>query len=106
GKPKDWVEKNGERFRMTHPSNIWTDLCVPFWSMSENTPHPWQKPEKLVSRLIEASSSPKGLVVDPFLGSGTTAVVAKKLGRRFIGFEKDADYVRLAMKRLALHTIE
>ena len=106
GKPKDWIEKNGERFRMTHPSNIWTDLCVPFWSMSENTPHPWQKPEKLVSRLIEASSSPKGLVVDPFLGSGTTAVVAKKLGRRFIGFEQDAEYVRLAMKRLALHTTD
>ena len=91
---------------MTHPSNIWTDLCVPFWSMSENTPHPWQKPEKLVSRLIEASSSPKSLVVDPFLGSGTTAVVAKKLGRRFIGFEQDAEYVRLAMKRLALHTTD
>lgn len=104
GKPKDWVEKNGERFRMTHPSNIWTDLCVPFWSMSENTSHPWQKPEKLVSRLVEASSSPRDLVVDPFLGSGTTAVVAQRSGRRFIGFENDPDYVRLAMKRLSSHT--
>ncbi len=104
GKPKDWTEKNGERFRMTHPSNIWTDLCVPFWSMPENTPHPWQKPEKLVSRMIEASSSPRGLVVDPFLGSGTTAVVAKRLGRKFIGFEKNARYVRMAMKRLASRT--
>lgn len=100
GKPKDWVEKDGERYRMTHPSNIWTDLCVPFWSMPENTPHPYQKPEKLVERVIEASSRKGDLVVDPFLGSGTTAVVAKRLGRRYIGFEKEADHVRLALKRL------
>ena len=101
GKPKDWVEEGGERFRMTHPSNIWTDLCVPFWSMAENTPHPYQKPEKLVERVIRASSNPGDLVVDPFLGSGTTAVVARRLGRRYLGFEIDADCVRLALKRLA-----
>jgi len=101
GKPKDWVEENGERYRMTHPSNIWTDLCVPFWSMPENTPHPYQKPEKLVERVIEASSRPGDLVLDPFLGSGTTAVVARRLKRRFLGFEVDPDHVRLALKRLA-----
>jgi site-specific DNA-methyltransferase (adenine-specific) len=100
GKPKDWVEEGGERFRMTHPSNIWTDLCVPFWSMPENTPHPYQKPEKLVERVIEASSRPGDLVIDPFLGSGTTAVVARRLGRRFLGFEIDPDWVRTARKRL------
>jgi site-specific DNA-methyltransferase (adenine-specific) len=101
GKPKDWVEENGERYRMTHPSNMWIDLCVPFWSMPENTPHPYQKPEKLVQRVIEASSRPGDLVVDPFLGSGTTAVVAKRMKRRYIGFEAKPDYVRLALKRLA-----
>lgn len=101
GKPKDWVEEGGERFRMTHPSNIWTDLCVPFWSMSENTPHPYQKPEKLVERVIRASSNPGDLVLDPFAGSGTTAVVARRLGRRYLGFEIDPDWVRLALKRLA-----
>jgi site-specific DNA-methyltransferase (adenine-specific) len=100
GKPKDWVEENGERYRMTHPSNIWTDLCVPFWSMPENTPHPYQKPEKLVDRIVQASSNPGDLVIDPFLGSGTTAVVARRLGRRYLGFEIDRDHVRLALKRL------
>jgi site-specific DNA-methyltransferase (adenine-specific) len=101
GKPKDWIEEKGERFRMTHPSNIWVDLCVPFWSMPENTPHPYQKPEKLVERVIEASSNRGELVLDPFVGSGTTAVVARRLGRRYLGFDLDPDYVRLALKRLA-----
>ncbi len=101
GKPKDWVEEEGGRYRMTCPSNIWTDLCVPFWSMRENTPHPNQKPEKLVARVIEASSNPGDLVLDPFMGSGTTAVVARRLGRRFLGFENDPECVRLALKRLA-----
>lgn len=100
GRPKDWTEDGDGRYRMTHPSNIWTDLCVPFWSMKENTPHPYQKPEKLVARIIEASSRRGDLVVDPFMGSGTTAVVAKRLGRRFLGFERDADWVRTALKRL------
>src|ERR1041385_232971 len=58
GKPKDWnVDASGEAFRMTHPSNIWTDLTVPFWSMPENTPHPTQKPEALMERIILASSN-------------------------------------------------
>jgi site-specific DNA-methyltransferase (adenine-specific) len=101
GRPKDWTEENGQRVRLTCPSNIWVDLCVPFWSMPENTPHPHQKPEKLVQRIVEASSNPGDLVLDPFLGSGTTAVVARRLGRRYLGFEKDPQYVRLAQKRLA-----
>ena len=100
GRPKDWQEEDGERVRLTHPSNIWTDLCVPFWSMPENTPHPHQKPEKLIERVVEASSRPGDLVIDPFAGSGTTAVVARRLGRRFIGFEQDPEWVRLAFKRL------
>jgi len=100
GRPKDWVEAQGGRFRMTHPSNIWTDLCVPFWSMPENTPHPAQKPERLVERLLLAGSRPGDLVVDPFVGSGTTAVVARRLGRRFIACDVNPDYVRLALKRL------
>jgi site-specific DNA-methyltransferase (adenine-specific) len=85
---------------MTHPSNLWTDLCVPFWSMPENTAHPYQKPEKLVARVVEASSRPGDLVIDPFLGSGTTAVVARRLKRRWLGFELDPDWVRTALKRL------
>lgn len=102
GHPKDWEETEEGRMRLTHPSNIWTDLCVPFWSMPENTPHPTQKPEKLVERAMLASSNPGDLILDPFLGSGTTAVVAKKLGRRYLGFEINEDYLRLALKRLDL----
>jgi len=100
GKPKDWTEENGERYRWTHPSNIWTDLVVPFWSMPENTPHPTQKPERLVERVLLASSDEGDIVLDPFMGSGTTAVVATRLKRPFIGFELNPDYVRLALKRL------
>ncbi len=102
GKPKDWSESEDGRFRLTHPSNLWTDLTVPFWSMPENTDHPTQKPEKLLAKIILASSNPGDVVFDPFLGSGTTSVVAKKLGRRYLGIELDEDYCCLAQKRLAL----
>jgi site-specific DNA-methyltransferase (adenine-specific) len=70
--------------------------------MPENTDHPTQKPEKLIAKLILASSNPGDVVLDPFLGSGTTSVVAKKLGRRFVGIETDEHYCVLAEKRLAL----
>ncbi len=103
GIPKDWVEtEEGERYRYTYPSNIWTDTVVPFWSMPENTPHPTQKPEMILERIIRASSDPGDIVLDPFMGSGTTAVVATKLGRHFIGFEINEEYLRLSMKRLDL----
>lgn len=100
GAPKDWERSEQGSFRLTHPSNLWTDLTVPFWSMPENTDHPTQKPEKLVAKAILASSCPGDVVFDPFLGSGTTAVVAKKLGRRFAGIEIDENYASLALKRL------
>ena len=102
GKPKDWRQEKSGNFRETHPSNLWTDLTVPFWSMPENTDHPTQKPEKLVAKLILASSNEGDLVFDPFLGSGTTSVVAKKLGRRFVGIEREQTYCLLAEKRLEL----
>jgi len=102
GEPKDWMETDKGGFRVTHPSNIWTDLTVPFWSMPENTDHPTQKPEKLMAKIILASSNPGDLVLDPFLGSGTTSVVAKKLGRRFVGIEIDKTYCCLTEKRLEL----
>jgi len=102
GAPKDWERSEQGSFRLTHPSNLWTDLTVPFWSMPENTDHPTQKPEKLVAKAVLASSRPGDVVFDPFLGSGTTAVVAKKLGRRFVGIEIDETYACLALKRLAM----
>ncbi|MCH8814545.1 MAG: site-specific DNA-methyltransferase [Chloroflexi bacterium] len=102
GKPKDWQEGANGGYRITHPSNIWTDITVPFWSMPENTDHPTQKPEKLIAKLVLASSNPHDFVFDPFLGSGTTAVVCKKLGRRYLGIEQDFEYCCWAEKRLAL----
>ncbi len=100
GEPKDWRSENGKNFRITHPSNLWTDISIPFWSMPENTDHPTQKPEKLLAKLILASTNENDLVFDPFLGSGTTAVTAKKLNRRFCGVEVDQTFAALAMKRL------
>jgi len=102
GRPKDWQETVGGNFRDTHPSNFWTDITVPFWSMPENTDHPTQKSEKLIAKLVLASSLPGQIVFDPFLGSGTTSVVAKKLGRQFAGVEVDETYAILAEKRLEL----
>jgi site-specific DNA-methyltransferase (adenine-specific) len=100
--PKDWGQNKAGNFRDTHPSNIWNDISIPFWSMPENTEHPTQKPEKLLAKIILASTKKGDLVFDPFLGSGTTAVVAKKLGRKFIGIEIDEYYCALALKRLEL----
>ena len=101
GKPKDWQEnEEGNKYRLTHPSNVWTDISIPFWSMPENTPHPTQKPEKLIAKLILASSNEQDLVFDPFLGSGTTAVTAKKLNRKYLGIEREKEYVAYSEYRL------
>ena len=102
GKPKDWEESEDGNFRLTCPSNFWDDISVPFWSMPENTDHPTQKPEKLYAKLILASSRPGDVVFDPFLGSGTASVVAKKLGRHWCGVELNEEYCMLAEKRLEL----
>ena len=104
GAPKDWEETDAGNFRLTHPSNLWTDITLPFWSMPENTDHPTQKPEKLIAKLILASSEKGELVFDPFMGSGTTCVVAKKLGRKYLGIERELDYCQLAVKRIELAT--
>jgi site-specific DNA-methyltransferase (adenine-specific) len=68
--------------------------------MPENTAHPTQKPEKLIAKLILASSNRGNVILDPFLGSGTTSVVAKKLGRKYVGIELDKTYCAWAEKRL------
>ncbi len=102
GQPKDWTETSNGNIRDTHPSNFWDDITIPFWSMPENTDHPTQKPEKLISKLILASSAPGAVVFDPSCGSGTTPVVAKKLGRHYVGIELDELYACLTEKRLEL----
>ncbi|MBQ9605867.1 MAG: site-specific DNA-methyltransferase [Lachnospiraceae bacterium] len=102
GKPKDWEETENGNFRNTHPSNFWDDISIPYWSMPENTAHPTQKPEKLLAKLILASSNKGDLVFDPFLGSGSTSVTAKKLGRRYLGIEQNEQYCIWAEKRLEM----
>lgn len=102
GKPKDWDETECGNFRNTCPSNFWNDISVPYWSMPENTAHPTQKPEKLIAKLILASSNKGDVVFDPFLGSGTTAITAKKLNRTYIGIEQSEEYCAWAQKRLEM----
>jgi site-specific DNA-methyltransferase (adenine-specific) len=68
--------------------------------MAEKTAHSTQKPEELVRRMIAGSTRPGQLVVDPFVGSGTTAVVAERLGRRWIAGDRDPRYIGLARRRL------
>ncbi len=102
GQPKDWEESEDGNFRLTCPGNFWDDISIPFWSMPENTDHPTQKSEKLYAKLILASSRPGDIVFDPFLGSGTASVTAKKLGRHFTGIELSEEYCLLAQKRLNL----
>ena len=100
GAPKDWEETADGKFRNTCPSNFWDDISVPYWSMAENTAHPTQKPEKLLAKLILAGSNEGDMVLDPFAGSGSTCVTAKKLGRRFIGVELNPQYCVWAQLRL------
>jgi site-specific DNA-methyltransferase (adenine-specific) len=70
--------------------------------MPENTEHPTQKSEKLIAKLILASSNPGDFVLDPFVGSGTTSVVAKKLDRRYLGIDLNEEYCLLTERRLEL----
>ena len=102
GQPKDWVETETGNYRDTCPSNFWDDITIPFWSMPENTAHPTQKPEKLIAKIMLASSLEGDIVFDPFLGSGTTSVVAKKLNRHYIGVEMEPQYCVWAEQRIEM----
>ena len=106
GTPKDWLDTFKGQFRLTHPSNLWNDITVPFWSMPENTDHSTQKPEKLMAKLILASTNRNGFVFDPFAGVGSSLVAAKKLKRRFLGVEIENEYCLLAAKRLQLAELD
>lgn len=85
-----------------------SDWLIPICSGSERLrgedgakAHPTQKPEALLHRVIIASTKPGDVILDPFFGSGTTGAVAKRLGRRFIGIERDKTYARAAERRIA-----
>ncbi len=82
-----------------NPGDVWQFSHVHYCS-AERVEHPTQKPEALIERIIRASSNPSDLVLDPFVGSGTTSRVAALLGRRWIGIDINPDYIALAHRRL------
>lgn len=106
GEPKDWEYTENGKFRNTSCPNLWDDISVPYWSMAENTAHPTQKPEKLLAKLILASSNEGDVVFDPFLGSGSSSVTAKKLNRHYVGVEKSEQYCVWAQKRLQMADVD
>ena len=79
--------------------DVWQGALTPKSEKTEGK-HPTQKPEYLLERIILASTEEGGLILDPFVGSGTTAVVAKRLGRRCIGIDNEAEYLEIAKRRL------
>ena len=101
GLATDWTrDSSGQAWRDEYPSNLWTDITLPFWSMPENTDHPTQKSEKFSAKLILASTNPGDTVISVFGGSGTDSVAAKKLGRNYIGIELQENFAMIAQKRL------
>ncbi|MFR0523187.1 DNA-methyltransferase [Limosilactobacillus reuteri] len=100
GKAKDWQETTIGNFRDTMPSNFWDDISIPYWSMPENTGHPTQKPEKLLAKIILASSNENDVIFDPFAGAGSSLVTAKKLNRRYVGIEQSKLYAAWGAYRL------
>lgn len=81
GKPKDWEETADGNFRNTYPSNFWDDISIPYWSMPENTAHPTQKPEKLLAKLILASSNPGGYSFRSVPWIGINICYSKEVGK-------------------------
>ncbi|MBB1079027.1 site-specific DNA-methyltransferase [Limosilactobacillus sp. STM2_1] len=100
GVAKDWQATSTGNFRDTMPSNFWDDISIPYWSMPENTGHPTQKPEKLLAKIILASSNPGDFIFDPFAGSGSSLVTAAKLNRHYLGIEQSLLYCAWGQYRL------
>lgn len=89
-------EQNGGK----QMKDVWTGTLTPKREKSEGK-HPTQKPEYLLERIILASTQEGDEILDPFVGSGTTAVVAKRLGRRCVGIDSEKEYLDIAVRRLA-----
>jgi DNA modification methylase len=82
-----------------NPGDVWQFSHVHYCS-AEREKHPTQKPEALIERMLLASSNPGGVVLDPFVGSGTTCKVADVLGRKWIGIDINPDYIAMSQKRI------
>ncbi len=90
------LEENGK-----NPGDVWSDVNPIQGNSIENVEYPTQKPEALLERLIKASTNPNDIVLDCFLGSGTTLAVAQKLGRRWIGCDINIGAIQTTTKRLS-----
>jgi site-specific DNA-methyltransferase (adenine-specific) len=89
-----YAKKKGATFNDHYKSCVWRN------PVGRSKVHPTQKPIKLFQYLIETSSNEGDVILDPFLGSGTTAVASARLGRKYIGFEREPEYIEIANKRL------
>jgi len=100
GKPRGWFLLDGKRVRWTGLGNVWV-YTAPWWKDKENRQiHPAQKPFMLIERLILLSSNEGDVVLDPFSGSGTTAVACERLKRKYICIERDKKYYNDSIERL------
>lgn len=86
--------------QMKNPTDVWR-ISMVSGNFEERTAHPSQYPEELVERIILAGTNKGDVVLDPFMGSGTSAVAAKKLGRRYLGYETVREYCDIANERLS-----
>ncbi len=103
-----WVGSKGDKswtFNFKQQKEMHNFFETPNKSYYGETKHPTEKPLSLIKELIEIHSNPQDIVLDPFMGSGTTAVACKQLNRKFIGFEISKEYCDIANKRLAQKTI-
>lgn len=94
-------EYKGVSYQFKNPSNVWRFPCVDS-NNKDRTNHPTQKPVEIIERIILASCPADGVVLDLFMGSGTTGVAAIKTGRKAIGFEMNPDYIEIAKNRFHL----
>lgn len=85
--------------QLKNPTDVWK-ISMVSGNSPERTDHPAQYPEALIERIIKVGTNPGELVLDPFMGSGTTAAVAKRLGRQYVGYELEPDYIKIAQERL------
>lgn len=85
--------------QLKNPTDVWR-ISMVSGNFEERTSHPAQYPEELVERIVLTATNKGEMVLDPFMGSGTTAVVAKKLGRKYVGYEIVEEYCRIAEERL------
>jgi len=85
--------------QLKNPTDVWR-ISMVSGNFDERTSHPAQYPEELIERIILTGSNEGDIILDPFMGSGTTAVVAKKLGRNYLGYETMEEYCKMAKERL------